>query len=109
MLLSDIRLIEATSYDFAKALNSAMNRSKVTAKVLTNQLNIKRGYISHRDIEKMYPPDTFSPSNGKINKSFALDLCKEIQKIFRQNTDVKSVSMLDFSRGFIKIIEKAQK
>ena len=50
--LSEIKLIDATAQDMARALNYAMQKSKKTANVLTGQLNMF-GYAKEKHILKI--------------------------------------------------------
>ncbi len=106
LLLTDIKLIEATSQDIARALNYSIKRSPITEKVLHQQLS-KKNRLTYRDIEKMYPPDTFTKSNGVINKKFAKEIAENIIEVHPRTKDVEQVNMMDFAKGFIKIIENA--
>lgn len=108
LLLTDIKLIEATSQDIARALNYSMRKSPTTKNVLQQQLNI-RNFMTYRDVEKMYPPDTFSKSNGVIDKNFAKEIGADIIEFHKRTKDVEQVNMMDFAKGFIKIIENAMK
>ena len=108
LLLTDIRLVEATSQDIARALNHSMKKSPITQKVLQQQLNTTRR-LTYRDVEKMYPPDTFTKSNGVINKKFAREIGEDIIEVHKRTDDVEQLNMMDFAKGFIKIIENAVK
>lgn len=106
--LTDIRLVEATSHDIARSLNYSMKFSPITKQVLQQQFKTTRK-LTYRDIEKMYPPDTFSKGNGTINKNFAKEIGKDIIEVHKRTNDVEQVNMMDFAKGFVKIIENTVK
>lgn len=108
LMLTDIRLLDATSQDLARALNYSMRKSKTTQKVLKNQLGQKH-HLTYRDIEKMYPPDSFSKGNGLINKDFAKEIGQDIMNVHKRTNDIEQLNMMDFAKGFISIIENAMK
>ena len=58
-LLTEIRLIDATKKDFARAINHSMKKSKRTANIIVGQLDL-HGPVTPKTLNKIYSKDTFN-------------------------------------------------
>ena len=102
--LSEIKLIDATAQDMARALNYAMQKSKKTANVLTGQLNMF-GYAKEKHILKMYPKDTFT-KEGKLNPLKRLQFAFDMQNVFKNPKPISEFNLIDYANAIIKYITK---
>ena len=101
--LSEIKLVDATARDMARALNYAMRESKKTAQVLSGQLNLS-GKITARDVIKnMYPKDTFTKS-GRLKPENKIHFADEMTKIFKNPKKSEDFTMMDYAKAVIKKI-----
>ena len=101
--LYEIKLAEAKKQDFARALNYSMRKSKETAKVFVNQLQLN-GPLKVKHIDQIYPEDTFM-KDGKINPVRRLDFAIELRNIFKRQKPLGEYNMLDFANAIIQKIQ----
>lgn len=102
--LSEIKLVDATAQDMARALNYAMQKSKKTAHVITGQLDLF-GYAKAKHVLKMYPEDTFT-KKGKLNPLTRKQFASEMQKVFKHPKPINEFNMIDYANAIIKCITK---
>ena len=97
--LSNVKLMNATTKDFAQALNLTMRESKKAAKVITSQFGLNDS-VKPRDVLKIYP-DTFEKS-GKIIAKKQLLLANEVKTLLKNKKSVDSLNMFDFVKALLK-------
>ncbi len=100
--LSEIKLADATAKDMARAINFAMKKSKKTATVMTQQLNLL-GYVRENHVLKMYPKDTFT-KEGKLNPAIQTQFAEEMQKVFKHPKPANEFNLIDYANAIIKFI-----
>ncbi len=104
-LLSEIRLINATKGDIARAINFSMKKSKKAAWNMTRALNL-RGSVKPFHLEKIYDADVFTTS-GTLTKQAASTLANDTKKTLKlfgiKNSEV---SLMDYANAFAKQVSK---
>lgn len=103
--LSEIKLVDATAKDIARAYNYSMKKSPETAKLLTGQLNLL-GPMKEKHVIDLYPKDTFT-KEGRLNPLARCDFAIETRDSFKHpKRDLKDLNMIDFANAIIQRITK---
>ncbi len=105
MRLSEIKLVDATAKDMARAFNYAMVKSKKTANVLTGRLQLLGPVTPYHVTKKMFPKDTFTKS-GLLKPEKQTLIAKRMKNIFNSPKDIQELNMMDFTNAVIKYVTK---
>lgn len=103
--LSEIKLIDATAKDMARAFNYAMVKSKKTANVLTGKLQLLGPVTPYHVTKKLFPEDTFTKS-GLLKPDKQTFIAKQMKNIFNPAKDIQEFNMMDFTNAIIKYVTK---
>ena len=101
--LSEIKLVDATARDMARAFNHAMVKSKKTANVLVGKLNLYGPVSPFHVTHKIYPKDMFTKS-GLLKPEMEMSLAKDMKEILKSPKDLQEYNMMDYANAIIKKI-----
>lgn len=103
--LSEIKLIDATTKDVARALNFAMVKSRKTANVITGKLQLTGPVLPYHVSKKIYPDSTFN-KQGLLRAEKQDSFVKNVQSVLNDSRELQDYNMMDYVNAVIKYIKK---
>ncbi len=104
-LLTEIRLIDATKKDFARAINYSMKKSKRAANLIVGQFDL-HGSVTPRTLDKMYNKDTFHYQNGRLTPESFKGFAENINEILKIKKPAHEINLMDYANALVRSIGK---
>ncbi len=104
-LLTEIRLIDATKKDIARAINHSMKKSKRAANTLVGQLDL-HGAVTPKTLNKIYSQDTFNYDTGRLSPKSYRNFADNIKDALKIKKPAHELNLMDFSNAIVKLFSK---